>query len=132
MKSPAFAVEKVRTLDGSRSWTVVDLRGVPIRPIDDFLWFFGVLARSPNTIVSDAYDLRLFAEFLADERLAWTDMTVDHLVRFVRWLEQPVGDVVLLADQDPARGRRTIARAMNVCTPSTTSTRREASTWQLG
>jgi integrase/recombinase XerD len=38
---------------------------------------------------------------------------VDHLARFVRWLEQPAGNVVLLHDAQPARSPATIARAVN-------------------
>jgi integrase/recombinase XerD len=66
-----------------------------------------------HTLIANAYDLRAFVQFLDDHGLAWTDVEVDHLARFVRWLEQPAGNVVLLHDAQPARSPATIARAVN-------------------
>jgi site-specific recombinase XerD len=99
--------------DGERSWTVVRADGVPVAPVDRFLAYVQVLPRSPNTIAAYAYDLRAFVEFLDDHGVAWTDVEVDHLARFVRWLEQPAGNVVLLHGAEPARSPATVARAVN-------------------
>lgn len=82
-------VERVLMPDGLRSWTVVRADGVPVVPVDRFLAYVQVLPRSPNTVSSYAYDLRAFVEFLDGHGVAWTDVEVDHLARFVRWLEQP-------------------------------------------
>ena len=106
-------VEPVVMPDGSKSWTVVRANGVPVEPVDRFLAYLQCLPRSPNTVIAYAYDLRAFAQFLDDHGLAWTDVEVDDLARFVRWLEQPAGNVVLLHDAQPARSPATIARAVN-------------------
>lgn len=99
--------------DGSRSWTVVRGNGVPVEPVDHFLAYLHCLPRSPNTVIAYAYDLRAFVQFLDDHGLTWTDVEVEHLARFVRWMEQPAGNVVLLHDAQPARSPATIARAAN-------------------
>jgi integrase/recombinase XerD len=64
-------------------------------------------------VIAYAYDLRAFVQFLDDHGLAWTDVEVDDLTRFVRWLEQPAGNVVLVHGAQPARSPATIARAVN-------------------
>lgn len=108
-----FAVERVLTVDGQRSWTVVDSAGIPVEPVDRFLAYLHAVGRSPNTIAAYAYDLRAFVEFLADNHVDWQDVDVERLARFVRWLEQPAGNVALLHDAEPARARATVARAVN-------------------
>jgi integrase len=99
--------------DGSGSWTVVGADGVPVAAVDRFLGYLQVLPRSPNTVASYAYDLRAFVEFLDGQGVDWKDVEVDHLARFVRWLEQPAANVVLLHGAEPARSPATVARAVN-------------------
>ena len=106
-------VEKVLLPGGMRSWTVVRATGVPVEPVDRYLAYRHSLHRSPNTIASYAYDLRAFVQFLDEHGLDWTDVEVDHLARFVRWLEQPAGNVVVLHGAEPARSPATVARAVN-------------------
>jgi integrase len=108
-----FVVERVLMVDGQRSWTVVDPEGIPVEPVDRFLVYLHGLCRSPNTIAAYAYDLRAFVEFLSDSRVDWREVDVERLARFVRWLEQPAGNVALLHDAEPARARATVARAVN-------------------
>jgi len=108
-----FTVERVRTGSGSTSWTVADALGLPVRPVDEYLGFLVALSRSPNTVCAYGYDLRLFLECLETEGLEWTDVTVDTMAAFVRWLEQPAGNVVLTPGAAPARRRATIARAVS-------------------
>jgi integrase/recombinase XerD len=81
--------------------------------VEQFLAYLQVLPRSPNTVSSYAYDLRAFVEFLAVHDVGWTDVQVDHVARFVRWLEQPAGNVALIHGAEPARRAATMARAVN-------------------
>ena len=99
--------------DGTESWTVVRADGVPVEPVDQFLGYLECLPRSPNTVIAYAYDLRAFIQFLDTHGVAWDGVEVDHLAKFVRWLEQPAGNVVLLHGAEPARSRATVARAVN-------------------
>lgn len=98
---------------GDCSWTVVRADGIPVEPVDRFLAYLSCLPRSPNTVVAYAYDLRAWVEFLDAHAVGWTDVEVDHLARFVRWLEQPASNVALLAGAEPARQPATLARAVN-------------------
>jgi hypothetical protein len=106
-------VERVLMLEGTRSWTVVRADGLPVAPVDRFLAYLQLLPRSPNTVASYAYDLRAFVEFLDEHRVDWREVEVDHLARFVRWLEQPAANVVLVHGAEPARRAATVARAVN-------------------
>ena len=106
-------VEKVLLPDGQRSWTVVRPDGLPVEPVDRFLAYLHALHRSPNTVVAYAYDLRAFVEFLDERGVVWTDVQVDDLARFVRWLEQPAGNVMLLRGAEAARTRATVSRTLN-------------------
>ena len=81
--------------------------------MDPGLGYLHALSRSPNTIESYAYDLRAFVEFLAEVHVDWQEVDVERLARFVRWLEQPAGNVALLHFAEPARARATVARAVN-------------------
>lgn len=108
-----FRVEPVLMPDGARSWTVVGSTGLPLEHVDRFLGYLQVLPRSPNTVAAYAYDLRAFMAFLDSQRVAWTEVEVDHLALFVRWLEQPAGNVALLPGAEPARAPASVARAVN-------------------
>jgi integrase/recombinase XerD len=99
--------------DGAHSWTVVGPAGLPLEPVDRFLAYLQLLPRSPNTVTAYAYDLRGFMEFLDGHQVGWTDVEVDHLAHFVRWLEQPAGNVALLPAAEPARAPASVARAVN-------------------
>ena len=99
--------------NGTRSWTVVRPDGLPVEPVDQFLGYLQCLPRSPNTVVAYAYDLRAFIQFLDGHGVTWDGVEVDHLARFVRWLEQPAGNVVLLHGAEPARSRATVSPAVN-------------------
>ena len=100
-----LTVEAVVMPDWSRSWTVVQRSprrtGGPLSRLPP--------VPSPVTQHADRLRLRLrvFVQFLDDHGLAWTDVEVDHLARFVRRLEQPAGNVVLLHDAQPARSPAT-------------------------
>lgn len=113
MEAGRARVERAVMRDGGSSWTVVRADGVPVEPVDRFLGYLDCRPRSPNTVASYAYDLRGFVDFLDEQPVVWTDVEVDHLARFVRWLEQPAGNVALLAWAEPARAPATVARAVN-------------------
>jgi hypothetical protein len=77
-------VQRVRLPETDRfTYLVLDDEYVPIQPIFSYLTFLHDLDRSPNTIRACAHHLKLFWEFLRDERLQWTEVDVAHLAAFI-------------------------------------------------
>jgi integrase/recombinase XerD len=102
-------VQRVRFEDTRLcSWIVLDDDYLPVRPILDFLKFLEVVRRSPYTVRASAYHLKLYWEFLRDERLDWRDVDVVHLAAFISWLRRPQTDVVSLEDHPARRTDATI------------------------
>lgn len=102
-------VQRARLPETHRStWMVLDENYLPIQPISTFLKFCENLGRSPYTVRTWAHHLKLFWEFLQDEHVAWTDITVAHLATFVSWLRRPPTEVVSIAYQVARRTDATI------------------------
>ena len=102
-------VQRVRlpNMDQIR-WIVLDDEFIPIQPICSYLTFLDALDRSPNTIRSTAHHLKLFWEYLRDERLCWTEMNVACLAAFIPWLRRSDTGVISIENK---RARRTNAEA---------------------
>jgi len=75
------------------SWTVVDDSGVPVAPIEAYLSFMVSIERSPHTVRDYAVALKVFFEFLEDGAIAYDDVRIDDLARFVAWLRAPATDL---------------------------------------
>ena len=88
------------------SWTVLGDDGSVVDPVDTYLAYLAALERSPNTQRAYATSLKLWFEFLARVDLAWDDVCVDDVARFVSWLRSPAENVIVL---DTGTGRRTPA-----------------------
>ena len=71
----------------SESWTVLDDALDVVEPIEQFLAHLSAVQRSPGTVRSYAFDLRDFFWFLGCHRLAWAQVTLEDLGRFVSWLQ---------------------------------------------
>jgi integrase/recombinase XerD len=74
------------------SWTVVDEAGEPVAPIEAYLSFLSAIERSPNTVRDYAVGLKLFFEFLAESKVAFDEVSVDDVARFVAWLRAPAAE----------------------------------------
>lgn len=72
---------------GSRSWTVVDERGLPIEEVEQFLNWLRAVGRSRNTVRSYALHLALFNRWLYGRGIVWADVTFDNLCDFVGALQ---------------------------------------------
>ncbi len=102
-------VQRVRLPETDRStYLVLDDEYVPIQPIFSYLTFLHDLDRSPNTIRACAHHLKLFWEFLRDERLQWTEVDVAHLAAFITWLRQQEPAVLSIAPKPARRTNATI------------------------
>lgn len=71
------------------TWLVLGRDFLPIQPIQSFLSYFENLERSPFTIRSYAFHLKLFWEFLDASQLDWKTVRLQELSDFVGWLRDP-------------------------------------------
>lgn len=71
------------TVHGSKSWTVIDDRGLPIEEVEQFLNWLRAVDRSSNTVRSYALHLSLFYRWLVARGSSWDCVTFDGLCDFV-------------------------------------------------
>jgi integrase/recombinase XerD len=95
---------------GAVSWTVVDERFEPVQPVESYLAHLHAVERSPNTVRAYASSLRLFFEFLAGRSMAWEEVGLDDLGRFVSWLRSPADGVIPIDAAVSARAASTVNR----------------------
>jgi integrase len=106
-------VQRVRLPgDGKVTWMVLGDDLLPVEPIQKYLSYIENLQKSPNTIQSYAYHLKLFWEFLRDSRLDWKDLPLEKRAEFIHWLRSPDPRVVYLQQQQSKRTERTINTIM--------------------
>jgi integrase/recombinase XerD len=77
-------------------WLVVGDDHLPVEPIRRYLAYLDDVERSPNTLRAYAHHLKLFWDYLAWAKLAWTDVRLGQLARFMAWLRRHDPDVVPL------------------------------------
>lgn len=82
-------VQKLRLKNGYFSWCVLDANLLPIQPIQQFINYLFNLERSPNTLKTYAYHLKLFWEFLGQGQLEWRTLKLEDMAHFTHWLRAP-------------------------------------------
>ena len=92
------------------SWTVLGDDGAPVEPVESYLSYLAALERSPNTQRAYATSLKLWFEFLDHTGVAWGEVRVDDVARFVAWLRAPAANVVVLAAGTAVRAPATVNR----------------------
>lgn len=75
-------------------WIVLDDDYLPVSPIQKYLHYLDSVGRSPNTIQTYAYNLKLFWEFLRDSKLDWQEISLSQLSNFIHWLRNPSKSVL--------------------------------------
>jgi integrase/recombinase XerD len=111
-------VQRVRLPKDDRvSWIVLGDDFLPIQPVNEFLKYLENIERSPNTIRSYAYHLRLYWEFLQSRQIEWTAISVVELADFMSWLRSPTPKDVLLMQEVEARRTESTVNAIltSVC-----------------
>jgi integrase/recombinase XerD len=97
-------------------WMVLDDCYVPIEPIHKYLHYLDSLGRSPNTIQTYAYNLKLFWEFLRDSKLDWLEIDLEQLSNFIHWLRNPNAGLLSIEAQVSKRCEKTINHCLTtVC-----------------
>lgn len=94
-------------------WLVLDDEYQPIEPIMSYLSHLNNLEKSPNTVRSYAYNLKLYWEFLSSQGIDWQEVKLDNLTEFVHWLRNPspVGTIPI-KPQVAKRTERTVNHAV--------------------
>ncbi len=100
----------VMPVTGAVSWTVLGTDVSPVEPIESFLTYLAALERSPNTQRAYATSLKFWFEFLGRVDLAWADVGVDDVARFVSWLRAPAANVIVLDSGTALRSAATVNR----------------------
>ena len=91
------------------TWMVIDDNYMPIKPIQQYLAYLDDTGKSPNTIRSYAYHLKLYWEYLKDKSLEWNKVGIENLVYFLGWLQKSRCENAISIDrQKSKRSERTI------------------------
>ena len=89
-------------------WLVVGEGHLPVEPVRRYLAYLDDVERSPNTLRAYAYHLKLFWDYLAWAKLAWIDVGLGQLARFMAWLRRHDPDVVPFGEAPIRRRESTI------------------------
>ncbi|HAU1249188.1 TPA: hypothetical protein F8R87_05155 [Legionella pneumophila] len=81
-------VQRIKLSAYDYSWLVLDNNHLPIKPITEFIRYLNNVEKSPFTVRSYAYHLKLFWEFLDVRQLDWTKINLSSLSDFVAWLRK--------------------------------------------
>jgi integrase/recombinase XerD len=94
-------------------WLVLEDNYQPIEPLTAYLRYLDSLEKSPNTVRTYAYNLKLYWEFL-HHQLHWQEVNLEQLADFIHWLRnpQPAG-VRSIQPQTSNRTEKTINHALN-------------------
>src|ERR1035437_3786211 len=79
----------VMPASGAVSWTVLGDDGWPVAAVESYLAYLAALERSPNTQRAYATSLKLWFEFLDRAEIAWNEVGLENVARFVTWLRAP-------------------------------------------
>lgn len=93
---------------GQTTWILIGDDYLPIKPVNDYLRYLESLEKSPNTIQSYAYHLKLFWEFLRDSNFDWKEVGEPQLADLILWLRSPNPQVTSIQPQQAKRTEKTI------------------------
>ncbi|WP_245555481.1 tyrosine-type recombinase/integrase [Baaleninema simplex] len=91
------------------TWMLVGDDYLPVEPVQEFLDYLRNVGRSPNTVRSYAFHLKLYWEWLQESHLQWTDVSIAELADFMLWLRtpEPTG-VASVVERESARTESTV------------------------
>lgn len=105
-------VEQVIISENKIRYMLVDQHGEMVMPVMKFLKYKDNSGTARNTLRSYCYALKLYFEFLEQKKLPYTDVGIDELAEFVRWLQNPYQHVKVTSIHNVSRGRK--ARSINI------------------
>ncbi len=103
-------VEQVILSNGKTRYMLVDKDGEPIQPVLQYLRFKDNSNAARNTLRSYCFHLKLFFEFLEQEKLDYHEIGIDRMASFMGWLQNPYGNnkIISISISSPPRKPRTI------------------------
>jgi len=90
-----FTVQPITFRSGHLSFSVLDADFRPVPAIDNFLAYLDATDKSPNTIRAYGRGLAWYFTFLTERGLAWEDVSLDDIARFIAWLRAPTTNVIV-------------------------------------
>lgn len=108
-------VVKVITEQGKERYYVADKNGLPIESILKFIRFKDNTNFARNTLRMYCQHLKLYFEYLEQQKIDFQDVTIDDLALFVNWLQNPYKSLKVIPTTkiDVARSPRTINTIVN-------------------
>lgn len=82
-------VKQIITSDNKVRYLLVDHHGDLILPVAKFLKYKDSTGTARNTLRSYCYALKLYFEFLEQKNISYTEVRIDELAEFVRWIQNP-------------------------------------------
>jgi len=85
-----MTAQKIKLSFCDVTWLVLDDNHLPIKPITEFVRYLNNVDKSPCTVKSYTYCLKLFWDYLADKQLNWgslqegTEFYIEPLQPFTR------------------------------------------------
>ena len=76
-------------------WLVIAEDYLPIIPISNYLLFLRSIGKSPYTIRTYAYHLKIFWEYLQNNGLNWQYISIDNLAHFVGLLNGVINNNII-------------------------------------
>ena len=102
-------VQRVRIPNSDKvTWSVLGDDYLPVKPIQQFISYLESIERSPNTIRSYAFNLRLYWEYLNNNHKEWTEVGVSDLADFIVWLRNPQPSAISIHQQEAKRTEATV------------------------
>ena len=90
-------VQKVRLSANHYSYIVLDNNYRPIQPILSFIRHLDHIDKSPNTLRAYANHLKLYWDYLAENAIDWSTVSLEQLSAFVGWLRHPKTETNVIA-----------------------------------
>jgi site-specific recombinase XerD len=108
-------VDTVITKDNRTRYMLVDSNFDPVLPVLKYLKFKDNGDAARNSLRSYCQHLKLYFEFLEQERLDYRKVSIDDMASFMRWLQNPFGSlkVIPVALVTSPRKPRTINTVMS-------------------
>ena len=101
-------VKKGITTEGKEVWMVLDENYSPVPPVYDYLRYLENKNYSPNTIRAYAGNLKFYWQFLKENKIDWTKITILNLSEFIHWLKISNSKVIELQQETANRSEKTI------------------------
>lgn len=107
-------VEQIITSDNKVRYLLVDQRGEIVLPVAKFLKYKDHTGTARNTLRSYCYALKLYFEFLEQKKMSYTDVGIDELAEFVRWLQNPFQHIKVSSIRHKETTKKRKAQSINI------------------